>query len=361
MLTIKLRYVQDDVDARGNVRVYFRRPGFPKIRMRELVGSEEFYRRYHELLRASEVGALKPDADTGPKPGTWRWLCCEHLKSNAFKRLDPATQQKRRLTLDKTYDEPVFPGSAETFADFPLSRITTMALRVLRDRKSDLPEAANNRVRAIRAVFKWAVKEEHVTANPARDLEKLPTSGEGFHSWTIEEVEQYERRHTVGTKARLALALLLYTGTRRSDVVQLGRQHVRDGWLKFRVHKNRNRRPITIEIPILPELQRIIDGSPTGDLTFLVTDFGKSFSIAGFSNKMRQWCDEAGLPHCTAHGLRKAGAAIAAENGATEHELMAIYGWATPMMAETYTRAARRKVMAGNAMGKLIVRNKKGA
>jgi hypothetical protein len=51
----------------------------------------------------------------------------------------------------------------------------------------------------------------------------------GFHSWTREEVEQFEARHLIGTKARLAMALLLYTGQRRSDVVLFGRQHVRDG------------------------------------------------------------------------------------------------------------------------------------
>jgi hypothetical protein len=47
----------------------------------------------------------------------------------------------------------------------------------------------------------------------------------------------------------------------RSDVVRLGPQHARGGWLRFKQHKNRNRHPIEIEIPILPELQRILDAS----------------------------------------------------------------------------------------------------
>jgi integrase len=132
--------------------------------------------------------------------------------------------------------------------------------------------------------------------------------------------------------------------------VRLGRQHVREDWLRFQQYKNRNRHPVLIEIPILPELQRIIDASPTGDLTFLVTDYGRSFTAAGFGNRFREWCDQAGLPHCTAHGLRKAGAAIAAENGATEHQLMSIFGWQTIKEAERYTKAARRKKMAGDAM-----------
>jgi integrase len=116
----------------------------------------------------------------------------------------------------------------------------------------------------------------------------------------------------------------------------------------------RNRHPVEVAIPILPELQTIIDASQTGDLTYLVSEKGSPFSIGGFGNKFRAWCDEAGLPpHCTAHGLRKAGATRAAENGATENQLMAIFGWKTIQEAERYTKAARRKKMAGDAMGLL--------
>jgi integrase len=128
-----------------------------------------------------------------------------------------------------------------------------------------------------------------------------------------------------------------------SDVVLFGRQHVRQGSLRFTQQKNRNRKPITLELPVLPVLQKIIEVSSTGDLTFLVNDYGQPFTANSFGNKMRQWCNEAGLPHCTSHGLRKTGAAIAAENGATAHELMSIFGWLTLKEAERYTRAAEQK------------------
>jgi integrase len=91
----------------------------------------------------------------------------------------------------------------------------------------------------------------------------------------------FEKRHPIGSKARLALALLIYTGVRRSDVVSLGRQHVRDEVLIFRQHKGRNRSPLTLDLPVLPVLQSIIDASPTGDLTFLVTEQRKPFTAAG--------------------------------------------------------------------------------
>ena len=103
------------------------------------------------------------------------------------------------------------------------------SIRVLRDRKAGLPEAANGRLKAIRAVFSWALEDEVecVTSNPARDVTRLKNASSGYHSWTLEEVEQFEACHPIGTTPRLAIALLAYTGVRRSDVVLLGKQHAR--------------------------------------------------------------------------------------------------------------------------------------
>jgi integrase len=121
-----------------------------------------------------------------------------------------------------------------------------------------------------------------------------------------------------------------------------------------RLQTNRRRKPVSLELPILPELQQILDASPVGDLTFLVSDHGKPFAVAGFGNWFRQKCNEAGLTRCTAHGLRKAAATVAAENGATAHELMAIFGWLSLKEAERYTRGAERKKLAERGMGLLV-------
>jgi integrase len=107
-------------------------------------------------------------------------------------------------------------------------------------------------------------------------------------------------------------------------------------------------------MPILPQLAHVIAATDvTGDLTFLVNEYGNPFAVGSFGNIFRKWCREAGVPG-SAHGLRKAGAATAAENGATPHQLMAIFGWLTLQQAERYTRAAGRKKMAGDAMGLLV-------
>ena len=176
----------------------------------------------------------------------------------------------------------------------------------------------------------------------------------------MDEVRRYEERHPIGTKARLALALLLFTGQRRSDITRLGRQHIRDGKITFTQFKGRNRKPKRLVLPILPALQRVIDASLCGELAFLVNDLGRPFTDAGFGNKFREWCNQAGLRHCTAHGLRKAGATIAANNGATAHQLMAIFGWDTLKMAEAYTRAADESRVAETAMHMLEVQEQNG-
>jgi integrase len=227
-------------------------------------------------------------------------------------------------------------------------------LRHLETPKLKTPEAANARVKALRQVFAWALKQKLAKSNPALEVEYLRTGSQGWHAWTIDEVSQYEARHPLGTRARLALALLLYTGVRRSDAVKLGRQMIRRGWLTFTQTKNRKRNPIPVSIPVLPELQAVIDATPSCNMTFLVTEFGRPFTAAGFGNRFRKWCNDAGLLHCSAHGLRKAGATIAAENGATEHQLMAIFGWTTAKQAEHYTKAARRKLLAAGAMHLLV-------
>jgi integrase len=168
--------------------------------------------------------------------------------------------------------------------------------------------------------------------------------------WKPADIDRFEAFHPVGKKARLALALLCFTGARRSDIVLMGRQHISGDRLRFLMQKGRNRDPLTVNIPLIPELQRVIEASSTGDLTFLTTEHGRPFTPAGFTNWFRKRCLEAGLSKLSAHGLRKAAATRAAEKGATTSELMGIFGWRNISQAEIYTRAAERARLAGRAV-----------
>lgn len=358
-LNVRYKYVHEDVDRHGNVRLYFRRrKGDPKIRILEKPGSDDFSKKYKELCDAADAGELKPAKKGGvelSEKGSFRWLCEQYLAAvTATKELDPKTIHNRRLILEDVWDEPRKPGSTDLVGNCPAGRVSPKLVRVLRDRKKATPGSANNRLKAIRAVYTWALLPENdisgISSNPGRDVARLkPSKPGGFHTWTDDEVEQYMKRHPIGTTPRLALDLLMFTGVRRSDVVLLGRQHLRNGWFRFNVYKNRNRHPVTLDIPCLPALAESIAATQTGDLTYLITSYGKPFTANGFGNYFRARCNEAGLKDCSAHGLRKAGAVRAAENGATTNQLMAIFGWASAKEAELYTQAAERKRLAGSA------------
>jgi integrase len=344
MVTLRLKFIVEDVDRHGNVRLYFRRKGQRKIRLPGPPGSNEFMDAYRiAQAGAAPVPQARHQRQKAPQ-GSLKRLCEEYYGSAEFKRLDPRTKRIRRNLLD---------ALCEGHGQKPAERMEPRHVRALRDERADRPEAANAIVKALRQVYAFGTEAGLVNRNPVKDVPYIKSGSQGFHSWTLEEVQRFEKRHPIGTKARLEMALLLYTGQRRSDVILFGRQHVRDNWLNFTQQKNRNRKPISLSIPVAPPLQSIIAASRSGDLTFLVTDFGRPFTPAGFGNKFRYWCDQAGLPHCSAHGLRKATAARLAELGASENEIMAITGHQTSKEVTRYTRAARQRVLADSAMARL--------
>jgi integrase len=339
-------YLIADRDRHGVVRHYVRRHG-RKIRLRERPGTQGFAQAYADALQALDSGS-NPDRHIikGAPMGTLGWLAASYFASTEFRQLDPKSQATRRGVIEDCLREPRKPGASDLMRDCPVNILAAVHVKMLRDRKAAMPGAANNRRKYLSSMFGWAVENGLMRLNPARDVRKVRYASDGFHTWAVEEVRQFESRHPIGTKARLAIALLLYLGVRRGDVVTLGRQHVKDGWLRMVPAKTSYKRKTVSEKPILPVLSDIIARSPTGDLTFLVTDFGKPFTRAGFGNWFRNRCDEAALPHCTAHGLRKAGATIAADEGASDRELMALYDWTSAAQANVYTAAVNRKRLA---------------
>ena len=326
----------EDVDRHGNIRIYFRRKGSPKVRLRDMPWTPAFMTEYE---------AAKGQAQRQPPKASIRErgvgsASSSFPSSSEYKLLSSITQSAHRWALEGTYDEPIAPGSSKHFRDMPLSKMNVDAIEVLRDRKMASPEGANKRVKAIRAVFKWALAKKLIPSNPAKDVSYLRNASDGYHTWTEEEVQQFENHHPIGSKAHLALALGLYTGMRRSDAIRLGKQHVKDGEITFTVFKGRNKKLKRLTIQMLPALQTIIDATPLcGDLTFLVTEKGTPFKDMSFSKRFKKWCNQAGLPkECVFHGLRKAGATRAANEGATTSQLMAIFGWDSMRTAEIYTR-----------------------
>lgn len=357
MVKLPLKYLVEDVDRHGNVRIYFKRAGQPKVRLRGEIGSEAFMRAYGEALERVPAPRTVSTVDAREAPhGSLRWLVAQYVDSAEFRRRDPVMQRRHRAFLESLCAR-IGETSGTPVGFRPADAIEERHIYKWRDEKADRPGAARHRMQALRALFKWAVARKHLARDPAKAVPILAWSSSGFHSWTIAEVEIYEARHPVGSMARLALALLLYTSQRISDVARFGLQHRRGDVLIFTQMKNRNVRPVTLTIPMIAPLREIIGATArpanAEALTFLLTVHGKAFTVKGLQNKMRQWCDEAGLPHCSAHGLRKAFGARAAELELTTKEIMAIMGHSTLDEAERYTRAADQKRLASSGMAKI--------
>ncbi|MBM0206593.1 tyrosine-type recombinase/integrase [Micromonospora sp. STR1s_5] len=231
--------------------------------------------------------------------------------------------------------------------DKPFTRINKAAILAGRDRRRDRPHAANNFLKAMRGLFGWALARDHVTADPTVGIKLLvgQNDDEGFHSWTEEELQRFEDRWPVGTRQRLAFDILLYTGLRRGDAVKLGRQHVRGEEFMIRTEKT----GAVVTRPLRPEVLRSVAKAKTGDLTYIVTERGQPFTKESFGVWFKRACKAAGVPG-SAHGLRKAGARRAAEAGATEAQLNALFGWAPGSReSATYTRQANNAYLARTA------------
>ena len=336
MVRIKLKHVIADVDRHGNVRLYYRQKGQPKIRLRGLPGSEEFLKQYSEAL--TNAGKEQERKKIRTSAGSFGFVCLNYFTSPTFVALDPATQKQRRYFL-----EPI----CLDHGNKPISLMRSTHVETLLEQKRETPAAARNLLKALQALFRWALKKKMVSGDPTRDVDPIPYFTHGHHAWTEEEVAQFEARHPLELRARLAMTLMLYTGCRREDVVRLGPQHIKNGRLRYTQAKNENRNPVHIDIPVHDDLAEAIDAtSPSGHMTFLATVYGKPFTPAGFGNWFRDRCNEARLSQCSSHGLRKATAARLAERGATSQEIMAITGHRSLSEVERYTKAANKKKLA---------------
>jgi len=223
------RFLVEDVDRHGNVRIYFRRKGQPKIRLRETPGTEAFDREFHRAF-GGEINPPPGNPLASAMPGTMRWLCTQYYASAVFQLLAPSTRKARRGILEEI---------CQRAGNFRFAKMEAQHVAKLRDEKAAFPDAANNRVKALRQLFAWASSPEYryATKNPARDVGKLRSKNpDGIRAWSEADAARYEARHPIGTKAPLAFDLLLYTGVRRSDVVRLGPQMLVYGNIARRQH-----------------------------------------------------------------------------------------------------------------------------
>lgn len=349
MSTIRLRYIHRYKDRHGRVRFYLRRPGAQKIPLPGAPGTPEFMAAYHVAVASS----LEPVA---PKPkvaaGSMAALSQLYFQSAGYLTLGPTTRKVYQRIVLKLIEE----HGHRLARDLDASTIRRLVAK-----RADTPAAANHLLRILRLMMRVAVDEGLRPDNPTVGVERLREKQQGVPTWSEGDIRTFEGRWPSGSKPRLALALLLNLGQRRSDIVRLGPGNIRDGKLEFRQVKGAQ----LLRLPILPELATELAFIPKGQKTYLLTAYGEAFTPGGFYNWFVDRCEDAGLPAGRApHGLRKAQARRLAEAGASTHEIASVTGHKTLAEVQRYTRAAEQEGLADAAMDRLQrvgARNKIGS
>jgi integrase len=329
--------LQRELTRHGRAVWYVRRGHGKRVRIKAEYGTPEFEAEYRAALDGVPVESTHKKAATG----SLQWLWDRYRETTAWTELSLATRRQR---------ENIMRGVLKQSGTVSAAAITRAHIAAGRDRRKETPAQAGNFIKLMRGLFRWAADAGHVKADPTTDV-KRPTlrKSAGFPAWAEDDVERYEAHWPIGTKERVWLAVLLYTGLRRGDAVLLGRQHIRDGVATLFTEKTR----IKVTIPILPVLDEILRAGPCGDLALICGERRQPLVKESFGNLFRAACNAAGLVGKSAHGVRKIGAIRAAHNGATVAELNAIFGWTGSDMAMLYIREADRARLAKAAMSKL--------
>jgi len=334
------KHVHKDVDRYGKVRYYFRIRGKQKIRLPDDMESEAFALAYFAARNGE-----KPDEAKALKPrlGTFAHIARAYLLSPEFRALSKLTQRPRERLLDEL---------CAKIGNLPAVIDPALIRRTIKEKKF---AKGKEILSALRAVYRHALEEELVTTDPTAGVRRKKDKSDGHRTWTAEDCAAYEARWPLGTQARTAYAIGLYTAQRIGDAVTLGRPFEKDGRLRFVQGKNAAKRPVAVDIPIVPPLREALNAWQGKGLTYLETGYGVPFRTGkGLQNKFRVWCEEAGVdPKCSFHGLRKAAAARMAEAGCTPHQIMAVLGHTTHQQAATYTAKAERAGLATDALASI--------
>jgi len=262
--------------------------------------------------------------------GTLSWLIDRYRESSTWANLSNATRRQR---------ENIFKDTITRSQNIPLSKVNRASLQAAIESRAATPAQANNFLKAMRGLFKWANQQLLIPFDPTIELQRVAYKTDGFPTWTIEDARAFRNYWREGTMERLAFELFLVTGIRRGDMHRAGRQHLRGNTFTLATEKTG-----AVVSPVFPEtLMRLIEQTPSGHMQFLVSSTGKPFgSKESFGNWFGKAARAAGIEK-NAHGIRKLAATLIAEAGGTSHELMSHFGWADLKEAELYTRGADRK------------------
>ena len=349
MAKIEIAYVKAYRDRHGRMRYYYRRKGLATLPLPGEPGTAEFMAAY----QLADARAPRPNAVVAAEkaanriqPRSITALILEYYRSPAFVHLAASTKRAYRGQLDRF---------RAVHGDKSALSIQTHHLEAIFHKMAATPEAAVNLRKRLRQVFRLAVRLGWRQDNPVTETEITRKRDRGIKGWSDAEIAQFENRWASGTRERLALALCLYTGQRRSDVIRMGRQHVKDGRISVAQQKTQARLKIRLHARLQAEIEayEAANDNAASGLAYLTTSTGAAFSVEGFGNWFRDTCAAAGLKGKSPHGLRKSAGRRLAEAGCSEKQIAAILGHSSLGEVARYTREANQVGLADDAMAML--------
>jgi hypothetical protein len=272
-------YTHNIRDRYGEWHSYFRRGSVSVTLPKPLLGPA-YWKAYRDALGGyiagrssngqSQIGAERT------KPGTVAAAFVVYTGSAAFTNgLRASTQRVHFNILRRWRDE---------WGDRRLKALERRHVAGWVDERAATPAAAQVFLKVLRRMMQYCVSVGLLEQDPTQGVKPPKQQAQSHRPWSPDEIAQYRERHPLGSTARTALELFIGTGQRKSDVVRMGRQHLRSDM----IHVTQQKTDWSGDIPLTPALITALEAIPPGHLTFLVTEWGKPFTAAGFGNKMRQ-------------------------------------------------------------------------
>lgn len=335
MAKLRLKYVNQYIDKTGRLRRYFKRGGKQLGALPGEVGSDEFTAAYKAYLSG---GKAEPKTVTTVEGSLGRLITAYYGSREYRDDLKASSKKIYGYVL-----EPL----AKTHGHRTAQITHQQAVKLIEDIGANKPGMANLTKSVLQKVFKFAIREKWRSDNPFLGIE--PFKRGTHHTWNEGELKTFETRWPLGTRQRLAYALLLYTGQRVGDVAKMKRADIVGGEL----HVIQDKTGAELYLPVVPELVQAMKAYPAKGLSLIGNENGKPLSRAGLSQLMRKAIEDAGLPgKCNSHGLRKATMRRLAEAGKTEKQIASVSGHKTLREVERYTAAADQRRLAQDAMKK---------
>jgi integrase len=331
---LRLPYIRTYRDRHGRLRRYFRRRGRPDTPLPGEVGSEEFMSTYQAAL------GTVPKQRSPHAAGTLSRLVEDYHQSVEFFNLKQSSRSRYRLILDSIAQR----DGHRLVRDMPRDKVR----KILQEIGATKPGKANLTQKVLRVLMQYAIDTGWRNDNPVAGIKSYRLGTR--HTWSDDELAAYEARWPLGTRERLAYALLLYTGQRVGDVVRMRRQDISNG----RINVVQQKTGAALSIPIHPRLQEALKAGPIRGFQLIGDQHGRGITPPALTKAMMRAAAAAGLDRqCLPHGLRKACLRRLAEHGGSAKEIAAVSGHKSLGEVERYTAAADQRKLSTAAIAKL--------